>query len=190
MSYNTPQLRNRLKLKAVGTGKISIQTFGNKCSENVLEKVNLRILAFDGSEIHVTCFGKEICAPLNNQNIKLAKENCSHTGNILLADSNTNNESSSIDVFIGTDYYWSIINKQVIKTKEGPIALDTKVDWILSGPVKNPSISVNNSVLLSHVMKVQFEFMDTNNVLKQDLNKVWFDSKKTNADSESDCFDF
>ena len=43
LSYIAPQLRNRLKLKTVGTRKISIQTFGNNCSENILEKVNLRI---------------------------------------------------------------------------------------------------------------------------------------------------
>ena len=70
------------------------------------------------------------------------------------------------------------------------MALNTKVVWILSGSVNNPSVRVNNSVLLSHVMEVQCEFMDTNNVLKQDLNKVWFDLKEINADSESDCFDF
>ena len=56
--YITPQLRGRLKLKTVGTPKISIQTFGNKCLENNLEKVNLHILALDGSEICVTCFVK------------------------------------------------------------------------------------------------------------------------------------
>ena len=39
-------------------------------------------------------------------------------------------------------------------------------------------------------MEVQSEFMDTNNALKQDLNKVWFDLKETNKDSEKDCFYF
>ena len=39
-------------------------------------------------------------------------------------------------------------------------------------------------------MEVQSKFMDANNVLKQDLNKWWFDLEKTNTDSESDCFDF
>ena len=39
-------------------------------------------------------------------------------------------------------------------------------------------------------MEVQFEFMDTDNVLKQDLSKVLFDLKEANTDSESDCFDF
>ena len=93
LSYITPQLRNRLKLKTVDTRKILIETFGKKCSENVLEKVNLKILALNGSEIYVTCFVKEICAPMNNQNINLAKGNFPHIRNLLLAYSNPNNES-------------------------------------------------------------------------------------------------
>ena len=57
LSYITPQLRNRLKLKSVGTRKISIQTFGKKCSENVLEKVNLRIFSIRwvGNLCHLLC---------------------------------------------------------------------------------------------------------------------------------------
>ena len=65
--YITSQLRNRLKLKTVRSRKISIQKFANNCPENILEKVNLRILALDGSEICVNCFVKEICATLNSK---------------------------------------------------------------------------------------------------------------------------
>lgn len=43
LSYITPELHNPLILKTVGTRKISIQTFRNDCSENILQKVNLRI---------------------------------------------------------------------------------------------------------------------------------------------------
>ena len=39
-------------------------------------------------------------------------------------------------------------------------------------------------------MEIQSEFMDINNVLKEDFNKLWFDLKETNTHSESDCFDF
>ena len=39
-------------------------------------------------------------------------------------------------------------------------------------------------------MEIQSEFLDANNVLKQDFNKLWFDLKETNTHSESDCFDF
>ena len=44
------------------------------------------------------------------------------------------------------DYYCSIVNNQVIKNKEGPIALDAKVGWILSGPVKNPSVTIMDTI--------------------------------------------
>ena len=79
LSCLTSQSRNCLKLKTVGTQKILIQIFGKNFSENVLEKLNC-----------VTWFIKEICAPLNNQNINLAEENLSRIRNTLLADSNPN----------------------------------------------------------------------------------------------------
>ena len=61
---------------------------------------------------------------------------------------------------------------------------------MLSGPVNNPSISVNNPLLLSHVMKIQSGFIDTNNILKDGWNKVWFHLKERNTNSENDCVDF
>ena len=71
--------------------------------------------------------GQKFVSLALSQNINLAKENFPNIRSILLADINPNNEILSVGLLIGTDYYWSIINNQVIKTKEGPIALDTKV---------------------------------------------------------------
>ena len=101
--------RNCLKLKTAGTWKISIQTFGKNCSGNILEKVNLRILALDGLDICVICFAKEICAPLNYQNINLAEESFPNIRNILLAGCIPNNASLSVDMLIG-----GTINSQLL----------------------------------------------------------------------------
>ena len=165
------KLQNRLKLKAVGTRKISIQTFRSNCSENILEKVNLHIFALDGSEICVTCFVKVIFALLNNQAFskRKKKRKTKSKENFLILE---------ILFFIGADNYSAIITNQVIKTKEGTIALDMKVGWILSGPVNNLSASVNNFVLFLHAMEVQLEFMDINNILKQDLKRCGLIRKK------------
>ena len=68
-------------------------------------------------------FGHLLCKRnlLNNQNINLTKENFPNIRNILLAVSNLNNESLSIDILIGVDYYCSVINNQVIKKlRRGP----------------------------------------------------------------------
>ena len=71
-----------------------------------------------------------------------------------------------------------------------PPVVPIMIGWILSGSVNNPFACVNASVLLSQVIEIQFELTDKNDVLKHDLNKVWFDLKDTKTDSESDCFDF
>ena len=56
------------------------------------------------------------------------------------------------------------------------------MDIIFSGFLILQSLSLyfvhDCSVNKSHVMEVQSEFMDTNNVLKQDLNKVRFYLKR------------
>ena len=71
-----------------------------------------------------------------------------------------------------------------------PPVVPIMIGWILTGSVNNPFVCVNTSVLLSQVIEIQFELIDKNDVLKYDLNKVWFDLKDTKTDSESDCFDF
>lgn len=95
----------------------------------------------------------------------------------MLAGSNPKNDRLLVDILIGRNYYFSIINNHIMKTKDGFISLDTKVTWILLWPVNNPSVNVHNSVLFSQVMEIQSEFIGANNVLKQDLNKVvvWFE---------------
>ena len=111
-SYITPQLRNRLKLKTVGTPKISVQTFRNNCSENILEKVNLPILALDGSEIcqcQLLC-KRNLCTTEQSKHLSCKRKLSSCI--ILLADSNPNMESLSVDILIKVDYYWSIITQQ------------------------------------------------------------------------------
>ena len=62
------QLWNHLQFKTVGSWIIPFQTFGKNCWENILEKVNWRIFVLDGLEDYVTCFVKENCALMNNQN--------------------------------------------------------------------------------------------------------------------------
>lgn len=109
------------------------------------------------------CFTRGICALGTNQNIYHAGKNFSCPRNILPADSHPNNKR---------------------------LALVLRVGWMLSGPVNNSCISVNNPMLLSHVMKILSEFIDTNNILKDGLSKVWFHLKERNTNSENYCFEF
>ena len=39
------------------------------------------------------------------------------------------------DILLGPDQYWPLLNGELIKSTSGPVALNTHLQWILSGPV-------------------------------------------------------
>ena len=41
----------------------------------------------------------------------------------------------SPDILLGSDQYWSLLTGEVIKSNNGPAALNSHLGWILSGPV-------------------------------------------------------
>ena len=62
------------------------------------------------------------------------------------------NQGESIDILIGSYYYWDMVGNETIRGEEGPIALSTS-GWVLSGPVNVPSTSsANTAVVTSFVI--------------------------------------
>ena len=46
------------------------------------------------------------------------------------------NQSTAIDILIGFDYYWALVAGEVLKTDGGPIAISSKLGWLLSGLIQ------------------------------------------------------
>ena len=44
-----------------------------------------------------------------------------------------------IDVLIGSDFYWSIVTEGLKQGDKGQIAINSKLGWLLSGPIHNSS---------------------------------------------------
>ena len=125
-------------------------------------------------EIPISCFVKDICTPITSQNLSFAKREYAHLRNINLADSNIDNKNSNIDTLIGADFYWDIILDGFVRGNSGPVAINTKVGYVLSGPLTNScNKNKNNSVMLTHVMKVQAEIISENDSIVNDFSKVW-----------------
>ncbi|XP_061721102.1 uncharacterized protein LOC133527922 [Cydia pomonella] len=64
--------------------------------------------------------------------------------NIQLADPNYF-KSSDIDILLGGDYFWGLLNKDRIPLAEGPYLQDTKLGWIVVGPINNKRIKLNKT---------------------------------------------
>ena len=182
LSYITPNLREKLKLKTVANKNISIQVFGNQGSSESLEQVRISIKTVDNGFCRINCFVKDICAPVSNQSIDQAVKDHPHLKNLQLADSNPTNAYLPIDLLIGADHYWDIVENQIISSSNGPTAIKSKVGYLLNGPTAQTS---TQSVFLSHTLKVQASFTDPIEDLKNDFETAWpLNEPEANFDSE------
>ena len=46
------------------------------------------------------------------------------------------NVDRNVDILIGADFYWRFVTGHILQGKKsGPVAMETKLGWVLSGPM-------------------------------------------------------
>ena len=63
----------------------------------------------------------------------------------------------NIDILIGCQNYWDFIGYKQIGGESGPVAIASRLEFVLSGPYENTKNVSNTSVKFvdSHLMKVE-----------------------------------
>ena len=75
-----------------------------------------------------------ICEPLVGQPISAPAGKYPHlSGPEFKADSSSNSSTLPIDALIGSDYYWQLVTGGVCRSTSGPVAIHTKLGWVLLG---------------------------------------------------------
>ncbi|XP_074623953.1 uncharacterized protein LOC141881889 [Acropora palmata] len=157
-TYITQQLKETLGLKPFARERLCIKTFGsdydnlksvdvvNLCPKNVDNDVIMTITA------HVVPM---ICSPLNYEAVQFAKNNHDHLKDIVLSECNPD-ENLVVDILVAADQYWNIANGEIKRGESGPVAMNTRFGWTLSGPVENAPRSETHSVNLAatHVLRI------------------------------------
>ena len=182
-SYISNRLRSTLKLETVESENLLIKTFGDK-SPKVLscDKVKFAVTDTEGNEIIMDAYSvPTICSPISNQSIKVALEEYPHLHGLTLADKPSLSTAGDVevDVLIGADYYWKFVTGTTKRSgKPGPVAVLTRLGWVLSGPViqekqGHPSCSTNLNA--THVLRVDTEpiVSNTTDLLHNQLEKLW-----------------
>ena len=108
-----------------------------------------------------------VCGSVNGQKVKFVKSNYPFLKNLKLADEGLHKEN--IDLMIGTDFYWDIVDGSV-KRGNGvaPVALGSKLGLLLSGPVTKH----NPSSLITHVEN-NILHIKTTNFEKRKIDNFW-----------------
>ena len=180
-SYVTKELRQKLKLPALKSEALHLNTFGgSSLKKQKCDTVEL-LLSKGGEEISINAVEfPTICSSLP---VEVEVENYPHLKSLKLAD-DFDKENTGIDILIGSDYYWEFMTGNVIKGSSGPVAVESKFGWVLSGtlePKQKEAESVEAAFLILN-SEVGTPVVQDN--LKNHLDKFW------NVESigiESDC---
>ena len=178
-SFISKRIRNILKLPTKGVENLTIATFGK--NEPNITKVDCVEFSIKGmnkpDNILMKAYSvSTICLPLCDQPIQYSKQNYEHIKDLNLADAGEG--ELDVDLLIGSDFYWSILSGKVLRGDGcGPVALDSKVGWILSGSAagnqatKQQSINLIYNSTPTHVVCI--ETNSNNDSIESKLSKFW-----------------
>ncbi|CAB3997366.1 G2 M phase-specific E3 ubiquitin- ligase [Paramuricea clavata] len=164
-SYLTQRVRNKLQLPTGSTESLRIKTFG-ECETELTascETVNLAVGDITGrTRTQVEAFVVPvICAPLGNQEIDRAQVEYKHLSDLNLADNNEGDGVAEIDLLIGADQIGKFFTGKIRRGENAnsPIASETILGWVLSGPMPSRKKTTLSSVnfVSTHVLRVAAE---------------------------------
>ncbi|XP_063420583.1 uncharacterized protein LOC134705796 [Mytilus trossulus] len=149
-SFITQKLADKLEIKTTGKVSIQLSAFGD-LSQKVrnLETATIQLQIDTGENVRInTLIVPEIAVPIHNS-ISHTTKSLPHLRGLKLANSVHSGERFEIDLLIGADYYWEIIEDKIIRGK-GPTAVQSKIGYLLSGPtIGNISQHSRSTVLVN-----------------------------------------
>ena len=124
-----------------------ISSFGaTSTSYQWLSVISVNVDSLSGEKIPVSALiVPNITTPLQNTFHTYIKD-IPHLQGLTLAHPLTD-EDFEISFLIGADHYWNFIGDHIIRGSNGPIAMQSKLGYILSGPFPTPQTQFGNTIL-------------------------------------------
>ena len=145
-------LKSQLNLKAYKTEMLNLNTFREQKYRKQsceLVKVHLSKPGLN-EEVEISALSfPVICSSLQS---KVDINKFSQLETVELADDFNDGSNDSIDILIGSDNYWNIVHGETIRCKSGPIAISSKLGWLLSAPGGE---SVGNVTVSKHFWETE-----------------------------------
>ena len=154
-SYVTDNLKSRLGLKSMKKEMLHLSTFGAKTFRKQKCDVLTLFLQDVNEETSKVCV---LSFPTTCSPLPLA---------------NYSNSEDSIDVLIGSDYYWDFVTSAIVRGDFGPTAFNTKFGWLLSDPTESIINQETTVANLTTAGKSNSLFDYTQDALVDTLKQFW-----------------
>ena len=138
-TYSTENLVRKLKIKANNSHNVVLNTFGSQDGKSV----DLKDYSFcvknpkSGCNLYLTGFAVPvICVPSKECNFDIIEASFPAFRDLDFSDTRINGKE--IDILIGMDYYWSVVNDGIKRSGTGGlVAVNSQLGWLLSEQVYN-----------------------------------------------------
>ena len=158
-SYTSQRVKDTLRLKPCHKQLLSVMTFASSDQQTQnRDVVRIGLATRDGTSQEVELFTVPfICQPLSTQPVDLCATKYDHLANLDLADPCHDGDGTpmEVDLLIGSDCYWNLVTGEIRRGEAGPVAIHTRLGWVLSGvaPVSREQLT-SHSFLTTHVLRV------------------------------------
>lgn len=116
-----------------------------------------------------------ICDPLQGQSIAQGSLTHAHLRGLKLADCSVGDDDVMVNVLVGSDQYWHLVTGRVVQGG-GPTAIQTKLGWVLSGPLHgaNQTEQQRKNLVATHVLETAVNPVNiTNERLNGNMRRLW-----------------
>ena len=165
-------------LKPIKRETLNPNTFGDSIfKKKDCEVVNVTLQSSRDGDISVTTLVfPTICSPMS---VRVDIDRYTHLQGLELADcliaseSNHDHSGDTIDVLIGSDYYWEFVTNEIIHGEKGPVAVNSKFGWLIFGPVKGIGSNDVITDLIIEGSSADVTSLDSDDLLTNSLKQFW-----------------
>ena len=176
-SYITNRLKTKLGLIPLKQETVHLNVFGSESfNKRRCDVVKLKLQGREETVEVMTLSFPSICSPLPRV-VELRQ--CTSLQELDLADRLPQDESShssesTVDVLIGSDYYWDMVRGDIIRGTNGLVAVGSKFGWLISGPVKiqNRSHVTHSNLVIQGSIAIK-KYTDCDCEIGNELRKFW-----------------
>ncbi|XP_076081076.1 uncharacterized protein LOC143051991 [Mytilus galloprovincialis] len=163
-SFITETLAEKLDLVSSGNEVVHLSGFGEQNRQvRHMKSATVHIQTDEGENIPLNVLIiPEIAMPLQIH-VK-SVTNMRHLRGLKLAHPVSDDDMFEIEILIGADYYWSIVGDDIIRG-EGPTAVESRLGYLLSGPIMTSTCTTSRSSILNVIVSHKTEELN--------LEKFW-----------------
>ena len=177
-SFISENVKNKLGLKSLKSEIVNLNTFGdNKYHKRKCDLVKVNLETIESGQLEIFALSTPtICSPIRSH-VNVCEY--PHLRGLQLADNFDNDDTEIIDILIGADQYFKVILDGKIEGESGPVAMNSKLGWLLAGPAElypnsDPEEYSVSNLIIEGAVKDSFELVNRENrELLDSFKRLW-----------------